>query len=761
MENSGFFAAWGRLVAGRRSRFVTLALWIVLTAVLSIVLPSVTKEENNNAAELPSRAASVVAAQMQKKYFPSNSGTPALIVFYRAGGLQTTDLEKIQRLSGYLHDHPVPEQSSVPDFQHVPLAVVAKLESKDETTLVFPISIDSKAGTATLETDVAAIHKDVEQIFGDDPFQATSDASHGQVLEARITGPVGIATDATSLFKNADITLLAATVSLVLILLILLYRSPLLALVPLISVGFAYGVISPILGGLAKLGWLTVGAQSVSIMTVLLFGAGTDYCLFLVARFREALHNESDPKRAMHQSVGQAGGAIAMSALTVVVSLLTLLFAKYGSDHRFALPFSIAIFMMAIAGLTLVPALLSILGRRAFVPFVPRTPEMEAARTARRRQKRGERAALRYEQKLQKKQARNARSGRMGRLVARRPWTIAGISVVVLLILGSFATQIHYTYNLLDSFPKNMPSRVGFHLIETHYAAGDLAPIEIVTTEGTSTEKVERDLKKLPFVGTVSSATSKVNNTVHQYTVVEKSNPYSNAAMNTLPTLRQAVVDSLRHEGVPDAKASVYISGETATQFDTRYYTTRDTKVVIPIVIAVIALLLLTYLRSIVAMVYLIVTVGLSYLAALGTGWLLLHGVMHATALEGAIPLYAFVFLVALGEDYNIFMISRIWQEARRKPLREAVAIGVNRTGAVITSAGLILAGTFAVLAGLPIQILVQFGLLTALGVLIDTFIVRPFLVPSITAILGRFAFWPSPAPEFASEAKMESETSI
>jgi RND superfamily putative drug exporter len=228
-------------------------------------------------------------------------------------------------------------------------------------------------------------------------------------------------------------------------------------------------------------------------------------------------------------------------------------------------------------------------------------------------------------------------------------------------------------------------------------------------------------------------------------------NPYSAEAMARIPDLRRTAENALSQAGVTNAADRVWIGGQTAEQYDNKAAGDRDTRVVIPVVIGLIALLLLLYLRSIAATVYLVLTVILSYFSALGLGWLVVHYAMGADAIQGAIPLYSFVFLVALGEDYNIFMISSIWRKSRRMPLRQAIREGVRETGSVITSAGLILAGTFAVLATMPIQVLVQFGIITAIGVLLDTFVVRPFLVPAITALLGRRAFWPGKLQEPAA----------
>lgn len=219
--------------------------------------------------------------------------------------------------------------------------------------------------------------------------------------------------------------------------------------------------------------------------------------------------------------------------------------------------------------------------------------------------------------------------------------------------------------------------------------------------------------------------------------------PYATKAVAKVPEIKQAVTEALRETNIEKVEDHIWLGGQTISLYDTKKVTDRDAKVIIPSVILIIGILLLLYLRSIVAMVYLLGTVLLSYTAALGAGWLMIHFGYGTDAMQGLIPLYAFVFLVALGEDYNIFLVSSIWNKRKRMSLKEAVAGGVVQTGNVITSAGLILAGTFAVLAVLPLEVLVQFGTVTAIGILLDTFIVRPLLVPSITTVLGRFAFWP------------------
>ncbi|HDX9666996.1 TPA: MMPL family transporter, partial [Bacillus cereus] len=332
----------------------------------------------------------------------------------------------------------------------------------------------------------------------------------------------------------------------------------------------------------------------------------------------------------------------------------------------------------------------------------------------------------------------------LGDVVVRRPWTIIMLTVFVLGGLASFVPRIQYTYDLLESFPKDMPSREGFTLISDHFSAGELAPVKVVVDTKGKELPIKEELEKFSFVNTVKDPKEgKENKQIQMYEVSLAENPYSIEALDQIPKLKNSVEKVFKDAGISNAEDQLWIGGETASLYDTKQITERDEAVIIPVMISIIALLLLVYLRSIVAMIYLIVTVVLSFFSALGAGWLLLHYGMGVPAIQGAIPLYAFVFLVALGEDYNIFMVSEIWKNRKTQNHLDAVKNGVIQTGSVITSAGLILAGTFAVLGTLPIQVLVQFGIVTAIGVLLDTFIVRPLLVPAITVVLGRFAFWP------------------
>ncbi|EAC7104490.1 MMPL family transporter [Listeria monocytogenes] len=709
----GFLSKIASGVGGKKGRFITLGIWIIAIIILQFFFPKAADYKDDAAKDLPNSEPSVVAQKLIDDKFAGTDGVPALITWYRSTGLTNEDLVNIQKYSKELTENPVDYQKMAVPYDKMPPVALKQQVSKDGTTFIQTVIMKDSATSDQLTESFKQLESAAKTTIGENPF--AQKVSADDTLVARTTGPAGISVDASGLFKDADVSLLIGTVLLVLVFLLVIYRSPILALIPLIAVGFAYLVITPILGLLAKEGIITYGSQGLSIMTVLLFGAGTDYCLFLISRFRSHLHTEKNRFQAFKEAFSGTAGAIALSGLTVMAALLLLLAAEYGSFHNFAVPFSLAIFIMMISSLTLVPALLGIFGRVSFWPFVPRTVEMEETRA----KKKG---------KTPKHHKENRFWHKIGEMSAKHPVRILIITLIILIGCGIFTTQVKYTYDTLSTFPEDMPSREGFTLISDHFGAGKLAPMEVVVN---SKESMKSSLENVDGVASVTGPERSKG--YQKYTLILKDNPYSNEAMDVVPKVRAAA----------DKGNDVYIAGQTATQYDDRAVTEHDEKVIIPLVIALIAILLLCYLRSITAMLYLVATVLLSFVGALGLGWVIIHYAMGVEAISGLIPLYAFVFIVALGEDYNIFMISSIWKNSKKMPLRKAITEGVGQTGGVITSAGLILAGTFGVLTTLPIQLLVQFGLITAIGVLLDTFIVRPFLVPSITVLLGKWAFWP------------------
>jgi RND superfamily putative drug exporter len=735
--NRRLFEKWSKVVAGKRSSWATILVWIILIAAVSFIWPQVNDRETTDNQLLPEDAMSVEATEIISEEFSNDAGTPLLLVWYRDGGLEMEDYEGIQALYASLDEDPIDYQKSVPPLYEAPPQALTEEASDDEMALTTPLFFE-EATADQLEVALEDLSERLEEQFGRD-VQGKSLDEDG--LHVRYSGAVGIQIDAIGLFENADFTLLIATVLIVFIILIVLYRSPILAMVPLLAVGVAYLFVSPLLGFLADKAFIEIDAQAISIMTVLLFGAGTDYSILLISRYRDELREEENKYLALQRAMGGTGGAILISSLTTLTALLTLLLADYVSFDRFAIPFSISIFVMGVSALTLLPAILAIFGRIAFIPFVPRTEDM----TKRLEEKKGK--------KVRRSKANNRFGNMIGRLVTNRPWTVIVVTLIFLGGLVAFIPQMKFTFALIDSFPEDMESREGFTIISEHYPPGEIAPAQIIVDRDEATIELQEELQNHPQIETVSEAVEGSNNDhLVKWDVTLAIDPYSNEAMELIPELISLTETELETAGISNPENHVWIGGETATLYDTDQVNSSDQATIMPFLLLVIAVLLLVYFRSIVATIYLLGTVILSYLAALGLGWIVLHYGFGVDQIQGFIPLYVFVFSVALGIDYNIFLVSNLWEKRRRMPLKDAIASSVAETGSVISSAGIILAATFSVLAVLPLELLVHFGTIVALGVILDTFIVRPLLVPAITMVLGRFAFWPGKRWKLARE---------
>ncbi|CEA04649.1 Putative membrane protein YdgH [Metalysinibacillus saudimassiliensis] len=699
-------------------RAIVLALWVVLALLLGKLFPQINSIDNVALVNLPADQMSTQAAELKAEHFASNAGIPLLITWQRDTGLTEEDIKGVQTLYKELEVNPLTTQQFIPPLGTIPAQALMGSVSEDGKALVTPIFFKEDASTAALKDSLADITTLTKKITGVNPYSAKLSED---VLHARYSGPVGISVDATDLFKSADFQLMAATVLIILVILLVIYRSPLLAIIPLVVVSIAFLVVSPLLGAMTEAGWLVKDAQAVSIMIVLLFGAGTDYCLFLITRYRDTLLVEPNKLKALTQSLRAAGGAIIMSAATVVIGLLTLLLANYGAFHRFAIPFSFGILITAIAVLTLLPAILGLLGRYAFWPFIPRTEEMARAHA----NKKGKPyVAPKPPHRIMRK---------IGRFTVKRHWLVITITALILVGLAAVSPKIDFSYDLLSSFPEEMPSREGFAIIEEHFTAGELAPVSVIVK---TDEDITDALAALPYVGKV--AKPQQADGYQLYSVDLKENPYAVQAMTDLAQMKQDVGELVGAD-------AFWLGGETSEQVDTKTVQEADEKLIQPTMIVIIFVLLVLYLRAPLTAVSLMATVVVSFFAALGAGWLIIHYVLGQPAMASAIPLYSFVFIVALGNDYNIFMISEVWKNRQKGVAHhQAIENGVASTGAVITSAGIILAGTFMVLASLPIQLLVQFGIVTALGIVLDTFIVRPLLVPALLAALGKVVYWPS-----------------
>lgn len=716
------------VVSSRKGAKVSLIVWLVAAVLISGLSAGANEYAVNvNGGDLPEQAKSVIAGKELKRYFPDEGGTPALLVFHHQDGLKSDDLKQVGEMSKYLHSDDAPDTiKEAPPYHQLPKPAQQSFLSKDKTTLVLPVIL--KDGL-----EMSDINETVTQ------FKEKGDSFLSGSTELKITGPAGIASDTIAIFSNADLVLLFSTIGLILILLIVIYRSPLLAVIPLLVSGIVYQVMDRFLGFSAKSGWFELDSQSVSIASILLFAALTDYSLLVFSRFREELKKRENKYEAMSEAMKHVWEPIFFSGGTVLAAMLVLFIADYKPYHSFAPVFSITMAIILVAGLTLVPSLFALFGRKAFWPSIPKVGDPEIKK--------------------------DSIWSRVGRFVIRKPGIISIVMVAVLALFALNMTQTQYSFNLIKSFPEDMNSRVGFELLEDHYSKGDLAPTTLLLTGSEKLHHKEllalRDvLEKQEGVKRVTTdlepahggavAVMKNGEIVSEdgkaarIQLTFKDNPYDQSSLDHLESIQTHSDDILRKSGLSPENHTLQFAGETARQVDVRELNESDTKWVILFVTLLITVLLGVQTRSLVAPLYMIATILLSYGAAMGLSTFIFDKIFDLPEMSYRIPLYTFVFLVALGVDYNIMLVSRIREENNHLELKEAISRGVSMTGGVISSAGVILAATFGVLMTQPILELFMFGFAVGLGILMDTFLVRGLLLPSVITLLGKISFWPS-----------------
>jgi RND superfamily putative drug exporter len=536
-----------------------------------------------------------------------------------------------------------------------------------------------------------------------------------------IAGPAASAADQVKIFKGIDSTLLYATLAVVIILLLLTYRSPVLWILPIVSAAVALSVAEAAIYLLTKHG-LTVNGQSGGILIVLVLGASTDYALLLVARYREELRRHADRHEAMAIALRRAGPAIIASGATVIAGMLCLLVAESADISGLGPVAAIGIALGLLAMITLLPALLVICGRWVFWPVRPRFGSDEPTT-------RGFWA-------------------RVGRMIARHPRRVWVVTALLLAVasLGLIGFKVG-TLTTAQSFRGTPQSITAEAVLARHFPAGAGEPVEVIGNAAKVTA-LEHALAGTPGIQTVSRPAVKDGQAFVQGTLASK--PDSPAAYTTIDRARTAL------HAIPGADAKV--GGGTAINMDVERYAQHDRNVIIPLVLVVVMIILALLLRAVVAPLVLIATVVLSFFAALGLSALVFKHLFGFAGADTAMPLFVFVFLVALGIDYNIFLMTRVREEVKRSGPRQGALTGLAATGGVITSAGLVLAGTFVTLGTLPLVILTEIGFCVAAGVLLDTIIVRSVLVTALNLDLGRHMWWPSslarqPAPEVSAEA--------
>jgi putative drug exporter of the RND superfamily len=790
------------LPAGRRAKWVVFAIWFVgiFVAVGPAQLPTKFSdaEENESTSFLPGDAESTKALTATER-LQGGELAPAVIVYRRDTGLTAADRRKIQddvrrlteeRYPGVVADGPTAAAGGEQAGASEDAGPAAGAEGQADvggaasagtqpdgcggpTTAIpgqpagyspFVGPICSRDGKAAIVTAYLRGDGEADTIL--DPVQDWRDlvSDPGDGLEVKITGGAGYAADAIEVFESIDGTLLMAALSLVIFLLIAIYRSPIFFLIPLLSVVFAE-MLSRSLGyGVSELG-VTINGQSSSIMSILVLGAGTDYALLIVARYREELHKSTDKHEAMATALRSAGPAIFASAATVIAALFCLTIAKVNGTSGLGPIGAMGVACAALSMLTLLPALLTIFGRRAFWPFVPHNAETAPAEErlpARARGRVLEGSSVTallwalatftfrtYElRRYRHEHVADATHGfwkRVGDRVAKAPSRVMAGSIAVLLVmcggLAFFSTDL--TSN--DAYRTSVEAVEGQEILSQSFAAGSSAPMDIVVRDPQAVEAVAHVVEEAEGVESVTPAPVAQGEDGVLLQATLEPQPYSTEAYDLVEPIRERA-----QKVAPDT----LIGGATAVEFDVREAAGWDSTVIPPIVLVVVFLILVLLLRAVVAPLVLIGTVILSFAAALGVGYFAFDVIFDFTGSDPSLPLFAFVFLVALGVDYNIFLIARAREETFTHGTRAGVLRALAVTGGVITSAGIVLAGTFSVLAVLPLVFLTEIGFVVAFGVLLDTFLVRSVLVPAIALKLGPKFWWPSELAKTDGEAK-------
>jgi RND superfamily putative drug exporter len=696
------------IVAGRRTKWVVLAIWIIAAVAMSPLgskLSDVTTDDTESF--LPSSAESTEVVRTLDHQFPSKETALALVVYQNQHGLTPADFAKVRTDAQKIESEPdkIPLVKSQPPALPAIAGPTSKLVSPNRQVAY---------AVYTLPTDF-----DHENEWGK-AIRDITDSNTGD-MSVYVTGDVGFQTDAHDVFSNIDTKLLLATTILVLVLLGAIYRSVLVAISPLIVVFLAYQFATGLIYLYAKSG-ATVSSNSTGILVVLMFGVGTDYCLLLVSRYREELRRLEDKHEAMQRAVRRAGPAILASGLTVTLAMLVLVLAESGNTKSLGPVAAISVFCAMLAGLTVLPALLAIFGRRGFWP---------------------RRTIVEYDPA----HAEVVHTGlwrRFGDRVLHRPGPALAVTagVFVLGALGLIAYKVDYSSTTF--FKKSVESVEGFKVLSDDFPAGTLSPTTVLVEQQggpVTPQDVALASSKLKTVngvaGVLPTQQKSTDGRIQVVDVILKGDPNDISSLDLVPKLRDSVADL--KPGV-----TALVGGGTAINYDYNKATERDLKLIAPLALLVMAIILGILLQALVAPLVLLASVVLSFACTLGISILFIRFVVGDAGFDASIPTFAFIFLVALGIDYTIFLMARVREEARRHGTREGMLRAIAATGPVITSAGVILAGTFSVLMTLPVTFTFDLGFMVALGILLDTFIVRTIMVPAAVELIGDKIWWPS-----------------
>lgn len=680
-------------VSTKRGMWITIIAWLVLMIGLSAG-PKLGDYKTNNFQSLPDEAKSIIAENKTEEYFPNKQGAPGILVFHNENG--EVDIEEAKQILEGITLEDIDGIKTIIDISKLPPQALDSFISKDKSTMIVPMELENGLGN-----DQYAEINDLASEAGNNIAEDLESTAF------YITGPAGIAGDTVKLFEQADFVLLIATVLIILVLLIVIYRSPLLAVIPLLATAIVYQVVNQSIA-LMGAGGLEVNNQTTSIMSILLFAAVIDYSLFVFSRYREELNHYENKYIAMKHAMRATGEPVFFAGGTVLAAMLVLFFADFRDYQNFAPIFGTAMFFIMLASVTLVPALFTLFGRKAFWPKVP--------------------------QYGTETEVKHKVWGPLARFVVNKPGLSGGMVGIFMLITALNIFNLDYEFDMVKKFPDDLPSRVGYEIVESRFDKGELAPSTLLVVSNqkldeTDASAITEKLQGFDEIASVRLSALSEDGKAAKMSVALSINPYSTEAIAFMENLRDDTPELLQEAGL---EAESYYSGVTAKIVDEQDINNGDIIKIVLLETVLILALLFALTKSVKMPIYMMATILLSFVSALGLGIFLVDVLFGFESISSRVPVYSFIFLVALGIDYNIILVSRFIEERKTLRVKNALEIAIRNTGGVISSAGLILAATFAALMTMPIADLFVFGFIVAMGILIDTFLVRGMLLPAL-----------------------------
>ncbi|GAA3944883.1 MMPL family transporter [Actinomadura viridis] len=692
------FARLARIVV--RHPWWTIVAWLAAAILIIAFSPKLTTESDQGDF-LPSSYESVQAMEIAKEAFPQQEDTSSLIVVKRSDGapLTAADTAKVGQAAQALNAKKPP---TVQSFLAGPQTVSP---NKAVQVVMVPMKGQSMEDSEKQGEAVKEIRKQLPGLLA------------GSGLEAKVGGDVAGFVDNEESFTQSFEIVGIATFVLIIGLILLIFRAPIAALLPIIVIMVTMQVAMGLIGVASKVFGFSGDDSLATIILIVLFGIGADYYLFLMFRFRERLRAGDDKKTAMIAAVERVGEVIASAAAAIAVTFLVLLLASFGVFSAWGPSLAIAVVVMGITSLTLFPALVSLLGTAVFWPS-----------------------------KAWKKQPKNSVSSALGRMVGKRPALAALVSGGVLVVLAAGVFGFKADYDFAAGFPQDTESAQATKDMQKGFPPGLTTPVQVFVKRTDGQPLTPQQLtefsaaaKTAPGVGQVQQPVPGSDKSVARVDLLLKENPMSNEAISLVKDdLAPAV-----HKAAPDGTRA-YVGGQTAIFADINAINNRDLSVILPVAAVLIALILALLLRSVVAPLYLVVAVLLGFAATLGSAVYVFQGAMGEPGVTFQLPIILYLFVLAIGTDYNILITARLREEAKEgNEPRRAAALAVEHGGPTVAAAGLILAGTFSVMMLAPVSMLQQMGFSVAIGIALSAFVMSMFLVPGLTALLGHRAWWP------------------